>query len=102
MSAGKCLICGADISAGELTCAECAEQFEPDKEILQAMLDRVPVECKGVKYGCISAYIIRTRVSFRVPLKKRYITQVELMSARTQSVTIAAPKEVKVLREFEK
>ena len=101
MDGEKCIICGADIPEGLQVCPQCTEKYKNlDAELLRAFEDGTPVESKGVKYGCISALIIRRRVSYRCPLKVPHIVQVELMSARTQSVTIAAPQDVKVLKDW--
>ena len=101
MSAEKCIICGADIPEGRQVCPQCIEKYTPpDQELLRAFNEGLPVESKGVKYGCISALIIRKRVSYKQRLKMPHIVQLELMSARTQSVTIAAPKDVKVLGDW--
>ena len=78
------------------------EISEHDAELLRAAIDRTPVEFKGLKFGCISAFTIRTRSMVRTALKVPYIIQVELMSKNSQSVTIADPKEVNVLKEYAK
>ena len=87
MSAEEYTLCGVELDAH-------------DVELLQAALDKTPVEHRGIKYGCISAFAIRTRALNRSALKVPYIVQVELMSGRTQSVTIADPKEVTVLNDW--
>ena len=96
MSAANCLICNVELPEGAQLCPTCEELLAPYTDILTAMLRREPIEHKGIKYGCISAFIIRRRASARIPLKKP-IVQVELMSGRTNSVTIADPKEIKIL-----
>lgn len=100
MDGGKCLFCGVDITEGRQLCPICEKMLAPYKDILRAALHRTPVEYKGDKYGCISAFIIRTRASHLAGLKKRYIIQVELMSSRTHSVIYADPKEITVLRDW--
>ena len=100
MDDGKCLFCGVDIPEGRQVCPVCERMLAPYKDILRATLDRSPVEYRGDKYGCISAFIIRTRISHRKALKKQYIIQVELMSSRAHSLTYADPKEVTVLRDW--
>lgn len=102
MDGNKCIFCGLNTSEGRQVCLICENMLAPYKDILQATIDRTPVEYKGDKYGCISAVIIRTYVSPRVPIRKRFTIQAELMSARTNSVTIADPKEIKVLKEVAK
>lgn len=87
MSAEKYTLCGVELDAH-------------DVELLQAAIDRTPVEHNGIKYGCISAFTIRTRALHRNAFKVPYIVQVELMSGRTQSVTIADPKDVTVLKDW--
>lgn len=92
MSGDILKICGVELDAH-------------DVELLEAALKRTPAEHKGIKYGCISALTIRTRVSHRTAIYRKgekvpYIIQVELMSAKTQSVTIADPKEVTVLKDW--
>lgn len=96
-----CIICNVTLPEGGQLCPNCEKLLAPYKDILQGMLRRKPVEHKGIKYGCISAFIIRGRVSTRGRLKKP-IVQVELMSARTNSVTIVDPKEVKIIEVFKK
>ena len=96
-----CIICGVDIPEGAQLCNDCEKLLSPHRDLLTAMLRRKPVEHNGIKYGCISAFIIRCRLSTRGRLKKP-IVQVELMSGRTNSITIADPKEVKVLEIYEK
>lgn len=100
MDAEKCLFCGVDIPEGRQICLICERGIAPYKNILRATLDRTPVEYRGEKYGCISAFIVRTRVASRVPIKKRYIIQAELMSARKNCIVYADPKEVTVLRDW--
>lgn len=100
MKAANCLFCSADITEGRQLCPICERVLAPYKDILRAALDRTPVEFRGDKYGCISAFIIRTRASHLKGLKKRYIIQVELMSSRTHSVIYADPKEITVLRDW--
>lgn len=115
MSAEKCVSCGAEIPEGRQVCPVCSAIMIGDGEaatkalcemlpaehgeILKAMFERVPVMHDGIKYGCISAFTIRTRYSHLVAMKKLYISQVELMSVRARSVTIAPPKDVKILWE---
>ena len=101
MSASACIICNVNIPEGAQLCPSCEELLAPYSDHLRAMIRRQPVEHRGIKYGCISAFIIRGRVASRIPLKKPKV-QVELMSGRAQSVTIADPKEVKILGVFEK
>jgi len=101
MTADSCIICGEYIPEGRQICPQCEAKYTtPDQELLKAFNEGTPVESKGIKYGCISALIIRKRVSYKQALKVPHIVQVELMSARTQSVTIAAPKDVKVLKDW--
>ena len=100
MEAEKCIICGLKTTEGRQVCRICEKALEPYKEQLTAAFNRTPVEYRGVKYGCISAFIIRFRVGSRIPTRKRCIFQAELMSGKTDSVIYADPKEVKVLKEF--
>lgn len=100
MDDNKCLLCGLPVEEGRQICPICERALAPHKELLWAAFNRVPVEFRGVKYGCISAFIFRMRVGIREPLKKRCIFQVELMSARAQCVTYADPNEVKVLKDW--
>lgn len=102
MSVPRCLICGGDHPERRDLCNACAEVMEANKGIIEAMRQRLPVEHEGIKYGCISAFIVRTRASHLEPLKQRYALQVELMSANSHSKTIADPKEVKVLKDYRK
>ena len=76
--------------------------FAENEKILAAMFKKVPVEHRGIKYGCVSAFIIRVRSSCTRPLNVPRIFQAELMSATRGSVTIADPKEVNVLNEYQK
>lgn len=92
-----CIICGNMIPDNLQVCKACEARFAPHTDIINAAIAQKPVEYKGIKYGCISAFIIRTRASTLVSLKGGVILQVELMSANTRSVTIADPKEVKIL-----
>lgn len=96
-----CIICGVNIPEGVQLCKNCENLLAPHKDVLTAMLRRKPVEYNGIKYGCVSAFIIRARSSPRI-LSKKPIVQAELMSARTNSVTIADPKDIKILEVFEK
>lgn len=101
MEAEKCLFCGADIPEGQQICPQCEKKYTPpDQELLRAFDEGRPVEYKGVKYGCISALIIRKRAIHRSKLPVSHIVQVELMSGRTNSVIIAAPKDVTVLKDW--
>ena len=100
MEAEKCIICGLKTTEGRQVCRICEKALEPYKEQLTAAYNRTPVEYRGDKYGCISAFIIRFRVGSRIPIKDRCIFQVELMSGRSTSVTIADPTEVKVLKDW--
>ena len=79
-------------------CRGCKEKFEPNAEILNAAINKLPVEHDGIKYGCISAFVIRFRMSHLCELKEPYILRVELMSKRG-CVVIADPKEVKIIKE---
>ena len=79
--------------------ALCEKLPEDHGEILRAMLEKRPVEYKGIKYGCISAFTIRARAIATRRLEKPSIYQVELMSARQNSIAIADPKDVKILWE---
>ena len=97
MSVGTCIICGEATLEGREVCPYCEHKFAPHADIMNAMLKQKPVEYEGIKYGCISAFIIRTRVSHTCKMKTPYILQVELMSKRTHSVTIADPQKVKIL-----
>lgn len=92
-----CIICGNKIPDNLQVCKPCEAKFAPYTDVINAAICQKPVEHKGIKYGCISAFIIRTRSSSRISLKGAYILQVELMSAKTRSVTIADPKEIKIL-----
>lgn len=101
MADNKCIICGLNMDEGRQICIFCEKDLLPYKEQLAAAFRREPVEYDGDKYGCISAFVIRFRAASRVPLKKRRcLYQVELMSARTNSVIYADPKEVKVIEEW--
>jgi len=102
MEKNKCLICRAIIPADHELCKTCAEIMEENAEIINAMRHCLPVEHKGIKYGCISAFTIRVRASHLNSLRrKKYVLQVELLS-KNSSLTIADPKEINVLKEFEK
>lgn len=92
-----CVICGNGIPEKMQVCKNCEAKFAPHSDIINAMIAQRPVQYKGIKYGCISAFIIRTRSLARIPIKTSYILQVELMSGTSNSVIIADPKEVKVL-----
>ena len=100
MNDNKCLLCGLPTDETRQICLICEKSLEPHKELLWAAFNRVPVEFRGVNYGCISAFIFRTRVASRVPIKKRCIFQVELMSAKSHCIIYADPKEVKVLKDW--
>lgn len=99
MSVGACVICGGIIPAEWQVCPSCAEKFEPNAHIVNAMLNNLPVEYKGEKWGCISALIIRTRASHLRAPYTRYTVQVELMSKNRHCVTIADPKYIKILEK---
>ena len=101
MKDGTCIICGEATLAGREVCPYCEHKFAPHSDIINAMLKQKPVEYEGIKYGCISAFTIRTRVSHLKKMKTPYILQVELMSKGARSVTIADPKKVKILGEIE-
>lgn len=92
-----CVICGAAIPEGRQICLLCEFKFEPNKEIINAMITEKPILYKGEKYGCISAFIIRKRAIISRKPKNQYILQVELMSKNKNSCVIADPQEVKVL-----
>lgn len=94
-----CKICGNDLPEGRPICPPCEKSLGPPAEIIDAMLLGLPVEYKGEKYGCISAFTIRTRISTRVKLKKPYISEVELMSGRANCVIFAEPQAIKILKE---
>ena len=96
----KCLLCGFPINEGDQICPICVRSLEPYKEQLWAAFNRVPVEFRGVKYGCISAFIFRMRAASRVPIKNRCVFQVELISAKSHCIIYADPKEVKVLKDW--
>ena len=99
MDADKCILCGLKVTEGRQICRICEKSLAPYKEQFWAAFNRVPVEYDGDKYGCISAVVIRFRASTRVPIRRRCIIQVELMSGRAQSVVIADPKDVKEVAE---
>ncbi len=115
MSVERCALCGVYVPEGRQVCPVCEAITTRDGEaatkalcemlpaehgeILKAMFERVPVMHDGIKYGCISAFTIRTRYSHLVAMKKPYISQVELMSVRARSVLIAPPKDVIILWE---
>lgn len=96
----KCLLCGLIVDEGRQICPICERSLAPYKEQLWAFFNRVPVEFRGNKYGCISAFVLRSRAITRVAIKKRCIFQVELMSERSQSVVIADPDDVKIIEEW--
>ena len=100
MSDKKCLLCGLIVEEGRQICPVCERSLAPYKEQLWAAFNRVPVEFKGNKYGCISAFVIRFRSEVRQPIKKRCIFQVELMSAKAQSVIIADPNDVNIFEDW--
>ena len=102
MSDKKCLLCGLIIGEGRQICILCERSLTPYTEQLRAAFNRDPVEFRGNKYGCISAFVIRFRSEVQKPLKRRCILQFELMSATAQSVTVADPNEVTVLKEYQK
>lgn len=97
MTDGKCIICGEATREGREVCTYCDYMFAPSTDIVNAMLKRKPVEYEGIKYGCISAFVIRTRAEVSRKMRTPYILQVELMSQRTNSVIIADPNKVKIL-----
>lgn len=100
----RCIMCGVSaVEDGWKVCPTCARRFfDENEKILAAMFKKVPVEHRGIKYGCVSAFIIRVRSSCTRPLKVPRLFQAELMSGSRGSVTIADPKEVKVLNEYKK
>lgn len=100
MNVQTCAICGGENPEGLKMCVSCLEKFSPPVEILQAMLKGYPAESEGIKYGCISAFTIRTRANHMKSMRGRHITQVELMSGKTHSITTADPQRVKILKEF--
>lgn len=100
MSKEKCLLCGLDVDEGRQICPICERSIAPYKEQLRAAFNRVPVEFRGNKYGCISAFVIRFRSEVQKPLKRRCIFQVELMSANAQSVTVADPDDVNIIKDW--
>lgn len=99
MNAETCIICGAVIPEGRQVCPQCEAKFAPNTNIIDAMLNKYPVEYDGIKYGCISAFTIRTRASHLKALGKPFILQVELMSKNANCLVIADPQKVKILRE---
>lgn len=99
MSVETCIICGADIPEGRQVCPRCEEVFAPNMDIINAMFNKIPVQYEGVKYGCISAFTIRTRVSHIYPMKVPYIAQVELLSKARGCAVWVDPKKVKILGE---
>lgn len=100
---GLCPVCAAyALHDGEgMARAICEKLPEEYGEILAAMFEKLPVEYKGRKFGCISAFTIRTRVSVTHALRVPFIYQVELMSGRGHCVEIANPSEIKILRRPE-
>ncbi len=100
MSGATCVICGATVDEGRQVCTPCAKILAPHADILSAMFRKYPVEYRGLKYGCISAFTLRARSSFLNKQLKPLILQVELMSNRG-CVVIADPKEVKILKEWQ-
>lgn len=100
MSGASCIICAANIPEGAQTCPRCASIFEPYKDLMNAMYYRTPVEYNGVKYGCISAFIIRARACIYKPQERPYVVQVELMSGKGRNITIADPNKIKVLEAW--
>ena len=96
MSVNKCLFCPEIIPEGVQVCPSCAQKFEPNADILNAMYNKYPVEYQGIKYGCISAFTIRVRASHIYAMIEPFRLQVELMS-RNGCVTIADPKDVKII-----
>lgn len=92
-----CVICGAVIPEGQQVCPFCEFKFEPNKDIINAMFEEKPILYNGVKYGCISAFIIRKRALISRKPKSRYILQVELMSKNKNSCVIADPQDVQIL-----
>lgn len=97
MAEGKCIICGEATIEGREVCPYCDYMFAPIANIVNAMLKQKPVEYDGIKYGCISAFVIRTRAEVSRKMKTPYILQVELMSKTTNSRTIADPNKIKIL-----
>lgn len=102
MNGQTCAICGGENPEGRKMCVSCLEKFSPPVEILQAMLKGYPVESEGIKYGCVSAFTIRTRISHTKSMRGAYLTQVELMSGKTHSVTIADPQRIEILKEYKR
>lgn len=101
MSGARCLICGAELrDEAQQMCTSCEFIFKPYAHLFGAMLKKYPVESKGIKYGCISAFIVRTRVSANFTRRESFIIQCELMSNKN-SVTLADPKDVTILKGWE-
>ena len=96
-----CIMCAAAVTDGGKVCPRCARAFfDENEKILKAMFSRKPVEHRGIKYGCVSAFIIRVRSCCNMAMNKPRIYQAELMSGSKGSVTIADPKEVNILEDF--
>lgn len=102
MNAETCIICGAIIPEGRQVCPQCEKILEPNAEVMDAMFKKYPVEYDGIKYGCISAFTIRTRASHLNALLQPFILQVELMSKNAHCVVIADPQKVKILKDYQK
>lgn len=96
----NCILCGAEIAAGQL-CKSCAELLKENAGTFEAMFNKTPVEHDGIKYGCISAFTIRARSYVRYTMERKIgrpcILQVELMS-KDNHVIIANPKDVKITK----
>ena len=86
----KCPICGRAKAESIKMCIECLEKYSPPAYILHAMLSGVGVENYGVRYDCISGYIMR------MDTRNRAVTHsVELTDVNKNSVTIANPYQIK-------
>lgn len=99
MSGETCIICGATIPEGRQVCPRCEDVFAPNMDIINAMFNKTPVEYEGIKYGCISAFAIRVRVSHIYAMKEPYIAQVELLSRARGCAVWAEPRKIKILKE---
>lgn len=79
---------------------ESEERGKTSAEIKQAMVNFTPVIHRGIEYKKINAYIYRIYVNPNTG-KYKETYQLELQDKNTNSVTIADPKEVKLLNDRE-
>lgn len=66
-----------------------------NEELKEALIWQWPVEYDGIKYKCITGIIYRRDLH----KKERIGLQVELMSRKRHSVTIANPERVSLIKK---